>query len=119
MCSYRFSKQVRVRRSEEFTFAIRRGKCAADAVLVLFAVASDPGRPPRLGITIPKKTGNAVTRNRWKRLIRESFRTQISDVPAGFDYVIRPKKNAILNWIAIKKSVPRLAQRAARDSASS
>jgi ribonuclease P protein component len=119
MCSYRFSKQVRVRRSEEFTFAIRRGKCAADAVLVLFAVPSNPGKPARLGITIPKKTGNAVTRNRWKRLIRESFRTQINDVPTGFDFVIRPKKNATLDWVAIKKSVPRLARRAAGGAASS
>ena len=53
--NYRFSRSVRVRRSAEFTFAIRRGDCAADGVLVLFAVASETNSPARLGITVPKK----------------------------------------------------------------
>ena len=110
---YRFSKTLRVRRSDEFTFAIRRGACAADGVLVLFAVASEENSPSRLGITVPKKTGNAVMRNKWKRLIRESFRTQVDRIPTGYDYIVRPKKNAVLDWTAIQKSIPRLARKAA------
>jgi ribonuclease P protein component len=80
----------------------------------LFAVPSQPAAAARLGITIPKKTGNAVVRNRWKRLIRESFRTQVHQIPTGFDYIVRPKKNAVLDWTAIQKSIPKLAKRATK-----
>ena len=109
---YFFRKTQRVVRSDDFTFILRSGGCAADGVLVLFATATTPSQPPRLGVTIPKKTGNAVVRNRWKRLIRESFRTQQDRIPAGYDYVVRPKKGAKPTWIGIKTSVPKLAKKA-------
>lgn len=109
------SKQRRVTRGREFDEVIRRGACAADGVLVVFASRSIAGRDgSRLGVTIPKRAGTAVTRNLWKRLIRESYRTQRPSIPAGYDFVIRPKKGAHPNWAAIKKSVPALARRAAR-----
>lgn len=112
--SYSFSKSQRILASHQFGRILRRGSCVADGVLVLCAMPSDADRPPRLGVTIPKKTGTATVRNRWKRLIRESFRTQQGELPSGFDYVIRPKKGAPLSWTEIRESVPRLAQRAAR-----
>ncbi|QDT10046.1 ribonuclease P protein component [Planctomycetes bacterium K23_9] len=109
-----FSKSQRVVRGDDFTLIIRRGVCVADGVLVMFAVASDPDAGPRLGITIPKKVGNAVCRNQWKRWIRESYRTQQQSVPPGIDIIIRPKKDAKPTWASIKKSVPKLAAKAAK-----
>lgn len=48
----------------------------------------------RLGITVTKKTGNAVKRNRIKRLIREFFRLNKALFPAGYnDVVIMAKRN--------------------------
>jgi ribonuclease P protein component len=47
----------------------------------------------RLGITVTKKTGKAVKRNRIKRLIREFFRLNKSLFPAGHDVVIMAKRN--------------------------
>ncbi len=93
---------------------MRRGTYAADGVLVLCAMASETDQPARLGVTIPKKTGPAVVRNRWKRLIRESFRTQQHELPAGYDFVVRPKKGAQANWDEIQASIPRLARRATK-----
>lgn len=48
----------------------------------------------RLGVTVRKKTGNAVKRNRVKRLIREYFRLNHSFFPQGYDIVIAAKKDA-------------------------
>ena len=99
---------------------MRRGACVADGTLVVFVTANDdletrqPGSTTRLGITIPKKTGNAVVRNHWKRLIRESFRTQVAKLPPGVDIIVRPKKAAEADWTAIHRSLPKLAQKAMR-----
>ena len=109
-----FHKSQRVLRSIRFGEVLRRGNCVADGVLVLCALVSDGDRSPRLGVTIPKKAGSAVVRNRWKRLIRESFRTQQHELPRGYDFVVRPKKGAQPDWKEIQNSIPKLARRATK-----
>ncbi|MDV6031220.1 MAG: ribonuclease P protein component [Phycisphaera sp. RhM] len=114
-----FPKSKRVVSGRSFTLALRKGGCAADGCLVVFAFPRDPGddrsaQSRRLGVTIPKKTGNAVVRNRWKRWIRESFRTQQAAFPVGFDFVVRPKKDAVASWSTIQRSLPKLAHKAVR-----
>jgi ribonuclease P protein component len=47
----------------------------------------------RLGITVTKKAGNAVQRNRIKRLIREFFRLNKCFFPIGYDVVVMAKRN--------------------------
>jgi ribonuclease P protein component len=47
----------------------------------------------RMGMTVTKKTGNAVFRNRTKRLIREFFRRNKDLFPAGHDVVVMARKN--------------------------
>ena len=109
-----FGRNQRIIKSGEFTKLLRKGSCAADGVLVLFAIAAADSSVTRLGVTIPKRVGNAVTRNRWKRLIRESFRTQQDAIASGYDYLVRPKKGAEPTWEAIQRSVPRLAKKAVK-----
>jgi len=107
-----FGKERRVVKRSDFARAINDGGCAADQTLVVFAYPTGSDQPPRLGVTIPKRTGNAVMRNRWKRLIRESFRTQQHRFPSGYDFVVRPKKGAVTHWPRIRDGLPRLAERA-------
>ena len=112
-----FPKDRRVVRGREFGDAIRRGSVAADGTLVVFVMAAAPDRggpsaPSRMGVTVPKKTGHAVCRNRWKRWVREAFRTQVAELPAGIDIVVRPKKGAAGSWKAVNRSLPKLVLRA-------
>ncbi|KAA5543784.1 ribonuclease P protein component [Roseiconus nitratireducens] len=111
-----FSKQKRITSGQTITRVLRGGGCAADDCLVVFVMprpaASSSGPQRRLGVTIPKKTGNAVVRNRWKRLIREAFRTQQSELPPNVELVVRPKKGAVPQWAKIRRSLPRLTRRA-------
>ncbi|WP_164103111.1 ribonuclease P protein component [Candidatus Laterigemmans baculatus] len=67
----------------------------------------------RLGVTIPRKAGGAVVRNRWKRLIREAYRQLQHELPAGFDFVVRPRRGAVAEFGRVQQSLRRLAVRAA------
>lgn len=116
MFDYGFPKTARVTRSDDFTAIIRRGPYAADDLLVI-NVRWDPRGAncrARLGISIPKKTGNAVVRNRWKRWIRESFRLQRSGLPRGVAIIIRPKRDAVGSFAAIDRALAKTVARAVR-----
>jgi ribonuclease P protein component len=49
------------------------------------------GQPPRVGLVVSKAVGNAVVRNRTKRILRALMSTRISQLPAGVDVVVGAK----------------------------
>ena len=65
--------------------------------LTAYALPNDLGHP-RLGMSVNRKVGTAVRRNRIRRLIRESFRLLQHDLPQGYDpvVVVRPHEPLIL-----------------------
>lgn len=92
MPSQRFTKASRVRRRAEFTRVFDLALRAKGRYLTVLMAPNTAGTA-RLGIVASKKLGDAVRRNRAKRLIREVFR-QNSPLPggAGVDVVVIPRR---------------------------
>jgi ribonuclease P protein component len=110
---FRFRRKLHLRTQADFDRVYASKVYAADDMLVLNACASELPHP-RLGLSVSRKVGKAVVRNRWKRLIRESFRLSQHLLPAGIDLVVRPQRDAEPELAAISRSLPALAQRVAR-----
>jgi ribonuclease P protein component len=90
-----FPKSKRLRKRREFLPVQESGsRIALPSCIVLLAARRDD-RPARLGITVTRKFGDAVRRNRAKRLIREAFRRSPELFPGGIDVVVIPKMSAV------------------------
>jgi ribonuclease P protein component len=85
-------RRNRLSRSRDFDAVYRQGRSTSTRFLVLywFDREDEPG-DPRLGLAVPRALGNAVTRNRIKRQLREAWRARLEEVPAGRDYVLIAK----------------------------
>jgi ribonuclease P protein component len=74
----------------EIDLVFSQGKRIEGASLTVIVKRGD--KPfPRLAITVPKRLGNSVQRNRWKRLIREAFRVNQDRIPKGVDIIVMPR----------------------------
>lgn len=90
MPSHGFSKAQRVRRRGEFQKVFDTGSRVSSRYFTL-VLAPRASPPPRLGIVASRKLGDAVRRNRAKRLIRELFR-HLEPTPASVDVVVIPRR---------------------------
>ena len=87
-----FRPEQRLKRRADFRRVQSQGERVHTPSFVVLLAAS-PTQRTRLGITVTKKVGHAATRNRIKRLVREVFRRQRNDFPAGCDVVVIAKRN--------------------------
>jgi ribonuclease P protein component len=77
----RFAKESRLLRARDFERVFAARSSASNSCIALYGARNGLGHP-RLGITVSRRVGNAVTRNRWKRMLRESFRLSQDKLPA-------------------------------------
>lgn len=84
---FSFPKKNRLVSNRQFKAVLTRKLCVSDGLLTLYMAENDCGYA-RLGVSISKSCGGAVMRNRVKRLLREVFRQNQDQIPAGFDYLL-------------------------------
>lgn len=91
---------MRLSRSADFDRVFRNGRSHAGRELVLYVFPRGEGADagaPRLGLSVSRKVGGAIQRNRVKRLLREAFDVEGGRLPAGTDAVVvaRHEANAL------------------------
>jgi ribonuclease P protein component len=83
-------RRHRLSRSRDFAAVYRQGRSVSTRYLTLhwFPREDDPEGVPRLGLAVPRSVGPAVTRNRIKRQLRETWRDLGPAARTGHDYVL-------------------------------
>ncbi len=107
-----FPKQLHIKSGAEFRAIYDRQCKAADQRLLMFGLANGRAKT-RCGLSVSKKHGCAVQRNRLKRLLREAFRLTQHELPAGLDLILIPIKE-VGTQAEYQTSVRGLAKRLAK-----
>lgn len=84
----RSSNRGRLSRSAEFERVYRQGRSTANRHLVLYTFPNPSAERPRLGLSVSRKVGGAVERNRVKRILREAFAQIEAELTPGQDLVL-------------------------------
>ncbi|MEK6190560.1 MULTISPECIES: ribonuclease P protein component [Paenisporosarcina] len=100
------NKRQRVKKNGEFQKIFKRGKSFANRQFVVYLLPKEGQQEFRIGLSVSKKVGNAVVRNRIKRYIRQSFLELKDEINQNMDYVIIARNQAAsLDFHESKKSL--------------
>ena len=92
--NHAFPRTSRILRSADFRVVYDNGTRISCPVFAAFCYARQDRNGPRIGLTVPRAVGGAVTRNRIKRRIREAFRLHRTEIGPQWDIVFNPRRAA-------------------------
>ena len=101
------NKSNRIRSLKEnhlFARAYRKGRCCSGKYVALYVLRNKNSKETKLGITVSKNRGNAVTRNRCKRIIREGYRVFHPFVKEGNIIVIVARQPCVEAHVSVVTS---------------
>ena len=113
MTDERLTAKYRLRGAAQFQRVFRRRQSIADATLVVY-VCPNQLSYCRYGLSVSRKVGPAVFRNRWKRLVREAFRRQRQQMASGLDLVVLPRRGIEPDYQTVAESLVKLVNQGAR-----
>lgn len=91
---FSFKKENRIKSKNAFQIVYKTGRSVVDSMSVMYVLANDE-KNIKIGFAVGKKMGNAVVRNRVKRLMREVFRHRRSEL----------KDSIHIIWVARRKLI--------------
>ena len=106
------SKTIALARAKEFERVFAARASVSDSWIVLYGARTEAGHA-RLGLTVPRRVGGAVVRNRWKRMLREAFRLSQHELPA-VEFVCIPRSTSPPELSQLMESLRTLALRLER-----
>ncbi|MBO0697762.1 MAG: ribonuclease P protein component [Zavarzinella sp.] len=109
----RFRPYEHLRRAADFQAVYDRRRSAANGILVVYARENGMAYS-RVGLSVSKKFGSAVRRNRIRRLLREAYRLSKEELPTGYDFVLVPRPRDDYALGDIRESLGKLVKQAVK-----
>ena len=109
----RFEPHEHLRKPAEFQAVYDRRRSAADTTLIVYAKENGLGHS-RLGLSVSKKFGIAVRRNRIRRLMREAYRLTKEELAPGYDLVLIPRQLPDYSLAEVQRSILKQARHSIR-----
>lgn len=99
-------KKYRLAKREDFNKVYRYGKSMANHQFVLYYLPLPGNDDFRLGVSVSKKVGNAVVRNRLRRMMKEIVRLKKENMATHYDYILIARKPAAeMSYQEMEKSI--------------
>ncbi|WP_299089843.1 ribonuclease P protein component [uncultured Metabacillus sp.] len=106
-------RKYRIKKNEDFQAVFKHGKSIANRQFVIYIMQNPEEKEFRIGLSVSKKIGNAVTRNRIKRLIRQVFLEDKHKIANGKEYIVIARKPAAdMGYHEVKSSLNHLFRKA-------
>lgn len=117
----KLGRALRLGCKKDIDAVFARGSRASNGVLTVIALKNPASsEDSRICAAVSRKNGGAVIRNRLKRLVREAWRLNRAEFPAGYDFVVLPRPGVRdelpLFAAALRTLVPKAAARAGEKS---
>ncbi|SDY34463.1 MULTISPECIES: ribonuclease P protein component [Salimicrobium] len=104
-------KAYRIKKNKEFQTVFKKGKSFANRQLVLYYYKKDQPHF-RIGLSVSKRIGNAVMRNKVKRYLRQAFQEMEEDLHQEYDYVVIARKPVnTMEYHELKQSLQHVCRR--------